>query len=411
MRVQRPWAVPGSSPRGRGTPVAFKHLDGCRRFIPARAGNADPTQDATREPPVHPRAGGERCAWGALGTAAAGSSPRGRGTRRGEGGRRASRRFIPARAGNATRPWSAPARPSVHPRAGGERPPHTLLVPLRPGSSPRGRGTPNGSRWRHGIPRFIPARAGNATRAPSPKRWSTVHPRAGGERSSLLSVAIACHGSSPRGRGTQSSPCRGPMAYRFIPARAGNAEHVHLAGAGAPVHPRAGGERDQEFVARCAPAGSSPRGRGTLDVRVRQPHCGRFIPARAGNACLSRAAGWSLPVHPRAGGERVALLDLSVERFGSSPRGRGTHVGHDLEEGAHRFIPARAGNARRAPDHPPGSSVHPRAGGERDDSGAGWSRCAGSSPRGRGTPGHLRAMLLPIRFIPARAGNALPARC
>ena len=94
-------------------------------------------------------------------------------------------------------------------------------------------------------------------------------------------------------------------------------------------------------------SGSSPRGRGTPQ-RVKspeQPH--RFIPARAGNTISWVAVFVVLAVHPRAGGEHDFLGRGVRGARGSSPRGRGTRPEHRRRAGAHRFIPARAGNTVR----------------------------------------------------------------
>ena len=132
----------GSSPRGRGTLVRdLAHLAEYR-FIPARAGNAHSPRPHTPHGSVHPRAGGERSAQQVLVQPRGGSSPRGR--------------------GNASSTAAGRSRPPVHPRAGGER---ALALTDRErdaGSSPRGRGTPAPTGRAPGTRRFIPARAGNA---------------------------------------------------------------------------------------------------------------------------------------------------------------------------------------------------------------------------------------------------------
>ena len=71
---------------------------------------------------------------------------------------------------------------------------------------------------------------------------------------------------------------------------------------------------------------------------------------------------------------------------GSSPRVRGTPDALHALVAEDRFIPACAGNARTA----------------RSTS----SPAAGSSPRVRGTPGEIFALQATQRFIPACAGNA-----
>ena len=77
------FGMSGSSPRERGTlcrrPLGIPRI----RFIPARAGNAWGGQGDDGRSPVHPRASGERPYSRVHSTAAAGSSPRERGTRPG----------------------------------------------------------------------------------------------------------------------------------------------------------------------------------------------------------------------------------------------------------------------------------------------------------------------------------------
>ena len=152
------------------------------------------------------------------------------------------------------------------------------------GSSPRGRGTLAREGAGRALPRFIPARAGNAGFAGQSPLVTAVHPRAGGERRrAKLAVGLG-HGSSPRGRGTRRDEARDERDRRFIPARAGNA---------VPVWARSGPN-----------AGSSPRGRGTRSTGFRRCAGNRFIPARAGNAFWRPLLRSEPSVHPRAGGER-----------------------------------------------------------------------------------------------------------
>ena len=225
----------------------------------------------SRAPTVHPRVGGEHRLIGPVATrgvhAAAGSSPRGRGT--------------PPQ-------WTQSAR-----------------IRRYAGSSPRGRGTPLTARFDSGA------------------RWTSVHPRVGGEHlmpdTLVISADPASGGSSPRGRGTPGKlrSRRGRRESRFIPAWAGNTTSI----------PASLGRRTQY----------------------------RFIPAWAGNtspmapspALIPRCAGSS----PRGRGTRTLARprSRSSPKSGSSPRGRGT-LHH-------------------------GTAVLP------------WSTICGSSPRGRGTQG------------------------
>ena len=360
-------------------------------------------------PLVHPRAGGERVLPAGTDILNSGSSPRGRGTRSTSSTASANARFIPARAGNASGGRSRSARPSVHPRAGGERERCGLSSADVHGSSPRGRGTRQRTRRRRLPVRFIPARAGNATSRRPRGRAASVHPRAGGERSTIDSTFFRSIGSSPRGRGTPRLLVHEQVEHRFIPARAGNAagrrrscrrRPVHPARAGnaaracahrssSTVHPRAGGERRGHREGRLMSDGSSPRGRGTRAQRHPERPRARFIPARAGNATSPIASCAVTSVHPRAGGERMAGRSFGRSSHGSSPRGRGTQ---EVVSRDHR-----------------GASVHPRAGGERILAVAGGKAFVGSSPRGRGTRREAPRRVERGRFIPARAGNAAAA--
>ena len=153
--------IDGSSPRVRGTHAAYLALAVGKRFIPARAGNTRAHSPAVPPGPVHPRACGEHSASEGGGVVSVGSSPRVRGTRRGCRGRSQVFRFIPARAGNtiAARRWKR-AWP-VHPRACGEHAEYAAWKSAAAGSSPRVRGTPRLRGGLRGELRFIPARAGN----------------------------------------------------------------------------------------------------------------------------------------------------------------------------------------------------------------------------------------------------------
>ena len=233
------------------------------------------------------------------------------------------------------------------------------------GSSPRERGT-HPRLPRHKIDtRFIPARAGNATPVKALSAASAVHPRASGERSSMKTLLSPLGGSSPRERGTLSSRLHRGGRQRFIPARAGNASTATARTRQPPVHPRASGERVGGGREPACRVGSSPRERGTRFAPVQEYVATRFIPARAGNARRFALRLFGLPVHPRASGERGPYHRRTGYRRGSSPRERGTRTKARALPSAFRFIPARAGNAKRAVIVLTWATVHPRASGER----------------------------------------------
>ena len=253
----------------------------------------------------------------------------------------------------------------VHPRAGGEH-------RVRPGD-------------RNVERRFIPARAGNTRSHEGSAASAAVHPRAGGEHAGDASPGVPIAGSSPRGRGTQHVGDPDFHVSRFIPARAGNTLDIIFR---APQH-----------------NGSSPRGRGTREIKRGKAIADRFIPARAGNTCRARRWRPRGAVHPRAGGEHASSSEHVPHRAGSSPRGRGTRAGDAQAHAEDRFIPARAGNTAENPVSVEFTTVHPRAGGEHAGIAVQHGIECGSSPRGRGTHLGPRQRDRQVRFIPARAGN------
>ena len=193
------------------------------RFIPACTGNASALSPSWPASSVHPRMCGE-CAVSAI-TAACrfGSSPHVRGTPCEDDGSVPARRFIPACAGNASRP-AAGSRPcAVHPRMRGERQRENDHAPRDDGSSPHARGTRGQIQ-------------GGASRG-------SVHPRMRGERPGSPFDRRGEDGSSPHARGTRRVSHRCRADSRFIPACAGNAYPLPSTKRLKLVHPRMRGER------------------------------------------------------------------------------------------------------------------------------------------------------------------------
>ena len=192
------------------------------------------------------------------------------------------------------------------------------------GSSPRGRGTDIFPVPQIAYTRFIPAWAGNSEAVETKSGYAPVHPRVGGEQSIVNGAVSPIAGSSPRGRGTglRLRPCA--RCRRFIPAWAGNRRSDPERTEPRPVHPRVGGEQPVALDVMKAWGGSSPRGRGTGDLRLPFAPQRRFIPAWAGNSLLLIPQGLEKPVHPRVGGEQPVRPVLAHRQVGSSPRGRGT---------------------------------------------------------------------------------------
>ncbi len=276
---------------------------------------------------------------------------------------------------------------------------------FQPGSSPRARGTPPVDKQSRTCARFIPACAGNTSRPPAPCRGAAVHPRVRGEHSPYSPQAKNLIGSSPRARGTRDCNPMAPALERFIPACAGNTCGRFEALRPQVVHPRVRGEHVQRSRHSGRLYGSSPRARGTPTTSPAFPSPGRFIPACAGNTRIRHPTAPDTSVHPRVRGEHLPALGVGPFLTGSSPRARGTLTTPQGFLFRGRFIPACAGNTQWHFARKNHCSVHHRVRGEHDDDGCHGSTKGGSSPRARGTPTEPQPRCLIWRFIPACAGN------
>ena len=180
--------------------------------------------------------------------------------------------------------------------------------------------------------------------------------------------------------------------------------------AAAPVHPRSRGEHRTDPPDTDLAAGSSPLARGTHARKNPMLPCARFIPARAGNTASCSPAISASPVHPRSRGEHSSPIARMRQSAGSSPLARGTPIYPGISRIPIRFIPARAGNTRRRTRPTPRRPVHPRSRGEHVLHAAVRFQPVGSSPLARGTLVVLIREDDGGRFIPARAGNTSEAQ-
>ncbi len=151
--------------------------------------------------------------------------------------------------------------------------------------------------------------------------------------------------------------------------------------------------------------GSSPRLRGTHFPPRRQLRNHRFIPAFAGNTGYERPRTGGHPVHPRVCGEHGWKTGTKTVISGSSPRLRGTRTLQRIDVGLGRFIPAFAGNTSTEWCILIVPSVHPRVCGEHGGRNDARRSFGGSSPRLRGTRAASALGIQRSRFIPAFAGN------
>ena len=359
----------GSSPLARGTPDDGRRQRVRVRFIPARAGNTRLWPARRRSSAVHPRSRGEHPATHTCLNASTGSSPLARGTPRRRPVHRGRHRFIPARAGNTSFEGAPSCFEAVHPRSRGEHWYDDTLGGVLPGSSPLARGTPARGGGVQARVRFIPARAGNTASISSATSPRAVHPRSRGEHLTAIPRGRPPVGSSPLARGTPAHHVDDGGAGRFIPARAGNTGWRVGRLPCRPVHPRSRGEHLTRTPPVVLPLGSSPLARGTrLQASARHRRF-RFIPARAGNTSKGSRGSTGRSVHPRSRGEHPTGIKHHLIIAGSSPLARGTRARargtlpqgavHPRSRGEHAqavyadvvriwFIPARAGNTRRA---------------------------------------------------------------
>ena len=193
------------------------------------------------------------------------------------------------------------------------------------------------------------------------------------------------HGSSPHEWGTLASTINEQVEIRFIPACAGNASRALTRRGPTSVHPRMRGERSSARIHNARLSGSSPHTRGTPAADDPMTALVRFIPAYAGNALALHAGTSSPAVHPRIRGERDSWKNAAVSTSGSSPHTRGTHVAALGHRRRSRFIPAYAGNAHPRWKFGLATAVHPRIRGERMGGHPPGNRDGGSSPHTRGT--------------------------
>ena len=252
--------------------------------------------------------------------------------------------IIPAYAGNTNFPTFMAVNNGDHPRVCGE---HNKYVPcsgMITGSSPRMRGTPPrvvtvGSR--EGI---IPAYAGNTVGCACCVEIQLDHPRVCGEHTVARIERIVKPGSSPRMRGTHFHGVNAFLRGGIIPAYAGNTWPQTTMFRRDGDHPRVCGEHMAANHHVSSRWGSSPRMRGTLSKSSGIISLQGIIPAYAGNTSTNSHHPCDAWDHPRVCGEHPYAFGDGDQFTGSSPRMRGTPI--DVHESGEQcgIIPAYAGN-------------------------------------------------------------------
>ena len=150
----------GLSPRGRGNLQRRITAPTAIRSIPAWAGQPLPTFCRLPRRTVYPRVGGATAHPHGYPCPLAGLSPRGRGNLVAAAGEGHDQRSIPAWAGQPDRRWTHGKQARVYPRVGGATGEYGPEAPERRGLSPRGRGNLDGLDHLRLAYRSIPAWAG-----------------------------------------------------------------------------------------------------------------------------------------------------------------------------------------------------------------------------------------------------------
>ena len=309
-----------------------------------------------------------------------------RGSRRGIAIQTADEGIIPAGAGLTSTIITASNSRKDHPRGCGA---HVEVVDKKKadeGSSPRVRGSLDGTGCRPRIAGIIPAGAGLTLHVSVLAISSRDHPRGCGAHMPFRHYAESCLGSSPRVRGSQCDVAAHVGTLGIIPAGAGLTNPV-LCLLGLPRdHPRGCGAHIQFNQYLKASLGSSPRVRGSLVEKYGFSLSTGIIPAGAGLTLPNSTAPQQIGDHPRGCGAHAGSSAKPKSKPGSSPRVRGSPSWTGCATPRSGIIPAGAGLTYAY--NPPASGIrdHPRGCGAHCASGRAWNANLGSSPRVRGSP-------------------------
>ena len=196
----------------------------------------------------HPRACGEKFAFGAKLVRSLGSPPRMRGKARNSVRSLLRTRITPAHAGKRIMPLKARQSQRDHPRACGEKLIDEIQIEFNSGSPPRMRGKAAYFGGPHAQVRITPAHAGKRQ---FPMVWVIRlrdHPRACGEKSMLVRRPIAATGSPPRMRGKAGIGLVFMWWGGITPAHAGKSPPCNLHPSPRRDHPRACGEKTRVII-------------------------------------------------------------------------------------------------------------------------------------------------------------------
>ena len=378
------------------------------RSIPASAGEPGLARQAGTVDEVYPRECGGTLTTAGPAAPWKGLSPRVRGNR-GVVRRSAARRgSIPASAGEPRRGSSRRPAGRVYPRECGGTRQLASVVDVRPGLSPRVRGNHALDRLLDVAYRSIPASAGE------PRRWRPcgpiwrVYPRECGGTVPAGLFSSAPRGLSPRVRGNRARGARRRPFGRSIPASAGEPGADTGSRRKDRVYPRECGGTLRTLPSGSSWPGLSPRVRGNQAVaQVIRRHQGS-IPASAGEPNSSSVAIVVAGVYPRECGGTGQPPRGRLPRRGLSPRVRGNPAWQFRAASSRGSIPASAGEPSSAGRSGGKCKVYPRECGGTHDVRGHRESGAGLSPRVRGNPLASRPVRTASRSIPASAGEPWP---
>ncbi len=334
-----------------------------------------------------------------------GLSPRVRGNHLTYAHEKRFQRSIPACAGEPREPAHHRGSARVYPRVCGGTPSAPLRGCLLAGLSPRVRGNQGRQRREAGLPRSIPACAGEPGAYGLGGAGLEVYPRVCGGTYVCLHENFLELGLSPRVRGNPPWSVGAPPHPGSIPACAGEPSGLPGTRIQSEVYPRVCGGTHPGRWARPLIRGLSPRVRGNPVGCREHESSRRSIPACAGEPLVVSGPHRGGTVYPRVCGG--TLVNPAHERnFGGlSPRVRGNRHSASSAHTAARSIPACAGEPQTCCLWYPSDTVYPRVcGGTRNVKDAGCAR-SGLSPRVRGNRSLPCALCQRMGSIPACAGE------
>ena len=171
-----------------------------------------------------------------------------------------------------------------------------------------------------------------------------------------------------------------------IPADAGEPTGPKASAGHAPAYPRGRGGASTHSHVADAPAGLSPRTRGSRARQAGLRPCRGPIPADAGEPAWRKSRRGPSGAYPRGRGGAQIEADAARTAEGLSPRTRGSRLQRQQAGGDHGPIPADAGE-------PPVRIAR---------AGLGWAY-----PRGRGGAGVTRQFCMRLRAYPRGRGGAV----